>query len=165
MLLKNILFDFIGSFEDILQDAVALILTYYDEAEAEMLMGPEAAATLSRYRAINLLPYRVKLEVSTSKDADVISNHSRAFEMLVEFEQMPPEARVRLRPILVKILTVMGIEDVDQALSDTLMDPSMVAADAPEEEAVAGMANSGQPAAQSGPVGDRETPDVNAAAL
>ena len=165
VLLKNILFDFIGSFEDILQDAVALILTYYDEAEAEMLMGPEAAATLSRYRAINMLPYRVKLEVSTSKDADVISNHSRAFEMLVEFEQMPPEARVRLRPILVKILTVMGIEDVDQALSDTLMDPSMVAADAPEEEAVAGMANSGQPAAQSGPVGDRETPDVNAAAL
>lgn len=162
VLLKNILFDFIGSFEDILQDSVALILTYYDDAEAELLMGPESAALLSRYRDISQLPYRVKLQLSASKDADVIENHTRAFEMLVQFEQMPPEARERLRPVLMKILTVMGIEDVDKALADNLLMPSMT----PEEVPAEAQIDRGQAAPQSsqvqgGPVEDGDTPDVN----
>jgi hypothetical protein len=162
VLLKNILADFISGFEDILADSVALIMTYYDDADAEMLMGPEAAATLSKFREISQLPYKVKLEVSTSRDAEVIENHTRAFEMLMQFEQIPPEARLRLRPVLMRILTVMGIEDVDKALSDDLALPSMGAGDAPTEEAMDQMAEAGQPQVQQGPVGDRDTPDVNA---
>lgn len=162
VLLKNILADFISAFEDILADVVALIMTYYDDADAEMLMGPEAAATLSKFREINQLPYKVKLEVSTSRDAEVIENHTKAFDMLMQFEQIPPEARLRLRPVLMRILTVMGIEDVDKALSDDLALPSMGAGDAPTEEAMDQMAEAGQPQVQQGPVGDRDVPDVNA---
>ena len=162
VLLKNILADFISGFEDILADAVALIMTYYDDADAEMLMGPEAAATLSKFREISQLPYKVKLQVSTSRDGEVIENHTKAFEMLMQFEQIPPEARVRLRPVLMRILTVMGIEDVDQALSDDLAAPSMATGDVPNEETMDNMADSGQPQIQKGPVGDRDVPDVNA---
>lgn len=165
VLLKNILFDFIGGFEDILGDAVALILTYYDPADAEMLMGPEEAAILAKYRDFGRLPYKVKLEVGTVRDAEVIDNHTKAFEMLVEFEQMPPEARERLRPVLMKILTVMGIEDVDKALSESAIGPSMLPQDVPQQDAMNNLEQAGQPqvSPQNVPVGDRETPDVNAA--
>ncbi len=162
VLLKNILFDFVGSFEDILHDSVALILTYFDYEEAVLLMGAEQADLLKKYRDISQLPYKVKLQLSASKDADVIENHTKAFEMLVQFEQMPPEARVRLRPILMKILTVMGIEDVDKALADALMQNPMMDAEggeAPTQESVEQMAPE-QVLPNNRPVGAMETPDV-----
>ncbi len=133
VLLKNILADFIVAFEDILHDAVALILTNYDHMEAVRLMGEDGAAILAKHRELTMLPFRTKIMVSTAKDADIVENHSRAFDMLVQFEQMPPTARERLRPILLKILTVMGIEDVDTALSEpSIEEETMMAAEAEE---------------------------------
>jgi hypothetical protein len=121
VLLKNILFDFVEGFEHVLTDAVALILTNHDETEAENLMGKEKAALLARYRDVSQLPYRCKLQLSASKDADVIENHQQAFRILMEFLMLPPEVQERLRPVIIKILTVMGIEDVDKALGESML--------------------------------------------
>jgi hypothetical protein len=123
VLLKNILFDFVTGFEEVLHDAVALILTNYEEDEAARLMGAEKATLLAKYRDITQLPYRCKLQLSASKDADVIENHQQAFKILAEYLTFPPDIRQRLLPVVTKILTVMGIEDVDKALQEVAQAP------------------------------------------
>jgi hypothetical protein len=144
VLLKNILADFITAFEEILHDAVALILTNYEQREAARLMGEEGAATLAKHRELSMLPFRTKIMVSTAKDADVVENHSRAFDMLVQFEQMPPTARERLRPVLMKILSVMGIEDVDKALSEPDLEEEAMVEAVMEQAGVESRASDGR---------------------
>jgi len=115
-LFKLVLFDFRGSFNAILNDLVPLILAQYDENDAIKLMGEEESARLKRYRDISILPYKVKLQLSATKDQDMIANLTQALEMLIRWGSLEPEARERLREIVVKIISLMGVDNTEKAL-------------------------------------------------
>lgn len=115
-LFKLVLFDFRGSFNAILNDLVPLILAQHDENDAIKLMGEEEAARLKRYRDVSILPYKVKLQLSATKDQDMIANLTQALEMLIRWGSLEPEARERLREIVVKIVSLMGVDNTEKAL-------------------------------------------------
>ena len=152
VLLKNMLYDFILGFESVLKDCVALTLKNYSLREAELLMGPDQAKILAKNRDYDSLHYHAKIQLSNAKDSDVIEANKQAFDILVNFEQLPPQPRERLRPIIVKILSKMGIEDVDKALG-----PEAMAAEAASEILVAD-----QPELQQGAPPSEENTDPNA---
>lgn len=147
VLLKNMLYDIVDGFEAVLKDCVALTLRNYDPLDAERLMGEDAAAVLEKNRDFSQLPYQVKMLLSNSKDSDVVEAHKQAFDILVGYEQLPPEPKVRIRPIVYRILQTMGIEDVDKALGAEAMAAEAALAIMPPPEALAAMqAQAQQPA-------------------
>jgi len=139
VLLKNMLFDVVEGFEAVLKDCVALTLHNYDPLDAERLMGEDAAALLAKHRDFSQLQYQVKMLLSNSKDSDVVEAHKQAFDILVGYEQLPPEPKIRIRPIVYRILQTMGIEDVDKALGAEAMAAEAAMAIMPTPEALAQM--------------------------
>jgi hypothetical protein len=147
VLLKNMLFDVIEGFEAVLKDCVALTLKNYNAYDAERLMGEDAANLLSKNRDFSQLHYQVKMLLSNSKDSDVVEAHKQAFDILIGYEQLPPEPKVRIRPIIYRILQTMGIEDVDKALGAEAMAAEAALAIMPPPEALAAMQMQQQQAA------------------
>lgn len=137
VLLKNMLYDILIGFEEVLKDCVALVLKNYDPLDAERLMGEEAADVLAKNRDFGQLNYIVKMVLSNSKDGDVVEAHKQAFDILVGFEQLPPDVKVRIRPVVMRILQTMGIEDVDKALGAEAMAAEAAMAIMPPPEAIA----------------------------
>ncbi len=147
VLLKNMLFDVVEGFEAVLKDCVALTLKNYNAYDAERLMGEDAATLLSKNRDFSQLHYQVKMLLSNSKDSDVVEAHKQAFDILIGYEQLPPEPKVRIRPIIYRILQTMGIEDVDKALGAEAMAAEAALAIMPPPEAIAAMQMQQQQAA------------------
>jgi len=141
VLLKNMLYDIVEGFESVLKDCVALTLKNYDPYDAERLMGEEAAKMLEKNRDIAQLQYNVKLLLSNSKDSDVIESHKQAFDILMGYEQLPPDVKIRIRPIIYRILQTMGIEDVDKALGAEAMAAEAALAIMPTPESLEQMRN------------------------
>lgn len=162
VLLKNMLYDIVDGFEAVLKDCVALTLRNYDPLDAERLMGEDAAAVLEKNRDFSQLPYQVKMLLSNSKDSDVVEAHKQAFDILVGYEQLPPEPKVRIRPIVYRILQTMGIEDVDKALGAEAMAAEAALAIMPPPEALAAMQAQAEQAAA--PPAEENAPTEDAAA-
>lgn len=118
VILKNILFDFVSGADAILADAVAIILATHDQLDSEKLMGSDNSDLLEKYRDPSLFSYKIKLRLAVNKDSEIIENHTRAMELLMQWASMDVEVRERLRSILLKILKVMGIEDAEKSLEE-----------------------------------------------
>jgi hypothetical protein len=146
VLLKNMLYDIVDGFEWVLKDCVALTLKNYDPFDAERLMGEQSAELLSKHRDFTQLQYQVKMLLSNSKDSDVVEAHKQAFDILIGYEQLPPEPKVRIRPIIYRILQTMGIEDVDKALGAEAMAAEAALAIMPSPEEMQQIANNAQQA-------------------
>lgn len=162
VLLKNMLSDIVEGFEAVLKDCVALTLSNYDPFDAEQLMGEEAAALLQKNRDFSQLHYQVKMLLSNSKDSDVVEAHKQAFDILVGYEQLPPEPKVRIRPIVYRILQTMGIEDIDKALGAEAMAAEAALSIMPTPEALAAMQAQAEQAAP--PPEDEAMPQEDAPA-
>lgn len=114
---KVIFHNLINGFEDIINDCAKIVMQNISRYEVERLMGPEQADIIDRCRDLDWLKYKVKLVLSNAKDSDTLKANEQAVNIATSYHNIQiPAVQAALRPLFIKILKTLGVEDADKRL-------------------------------------------------
>lgn len=114
---KLVFHHLINGFEDVINDCAKVVLQNISKYEVECLMGNDAAKIIDRCRDLDWLKYKVKLVLSNAKDSDTLKANEQAVNIATAYHNITSAPiQIALRPIFVKILKTLGVEDADKRL-------------------------------------------------